>query len=170
MVSLIVFSEFFFPEVVFLNWASRQPMARVRFLEKSTKTLSNFQARKICHAGGENWSNMASEEDVKDDENLLPIAFGCFCSFWMCFACFLDVLDVFGRFLRCVFHCRVFLGTGLMLLQLDSRDEQLVRVRAEDESWSIHLVLLFGMIFFQGSFLQIQDPSEVHWGGSDKSL
>lgn len=25
----------------------------MRFLEKSTKTLSNFQARKICHAGQE---------------------------------------------------------------------------------------------------------------------
>lgn len=51
-------------------------MSCLRFLEKSTKTLTNFQARKICHAG---WESL---EGTSVDS-----------------------------------------GTGLMLLQLDSREQ-----------------------------------------------
>ena len=56
----------------------------LRFLEKSTKTLSNFQARKICHAG----PFQAIKFTRSSEDKLLGPG-----------------------------------GTGLMLLQLDSRDE-----------------------------------------------
>ena len=54
MVSLMIGTERLFVLVWILE---------LRFLEKSTKTLSNFQARKICHAGPAKPLNPSSSED-----------------------------------------------------------------------------------------------------------